>query len=79
MFENMIGKTGHLGGYVWLLSGCGGGPVGPGWGNYPFQMWMCYYDEEKCSRHGYSWLHGKEAVFTPNILGTRKDSKAKRS
>ena len=37
-FENMLGKMGHFGGYFWLFWGCGGGPLGPGWGNNPTQM-----------------------------------------
>ena len=48
---------GHFGGYVWLFWGCGGGPAGPGWGNYPSQMWMSYYVKEKCGWCGDLWLH----------------------
>ena len=43
---------GHFGGYVWLFLGCGGGPEGPGKGNYPSQMWMSLYDKKK-----FGWLH----------------------
>ena len=50
-------KMGHFEGYFRLFWGCGGGPKGPGWGKYPFQMWMIYYDEVICGWCGYLWLH----------------------
>ena len=53
----MIGKMDNFGGYVWLFWGCGVGPEGPGWGNYPTQIWISYYDEYKCGWCGYLWLH----------------------
>ena len=57
-FKNMIGEMGHFGGYVLLLWGSSGGPEGPRWGNYPSQMLMSQYDEEKRGWCGYQQLHG---------------------
>ena len=49
----MIGNMGLFGGYVWLFCGFGVGPEG----NYPSQIWMSLYDEERCGWCGYLWVH----------------------
>ena len=56
LFEIMM-KMGPFEAYFRLFWGCGGGPEGPGWGKYPFQMWSIYYDEVICGWCGYLWLH----------------------
>jgi len=48
---------GLFGGYVWLFCGFGGGPEGLRWGKYPSQIWMSWYDEERCGWCGYLWVH----------------------
>ena len=53
----MIEKMGNFGGDVLLFGGCVGAPEGPGWGNYPFQLWMGQFDKEKYGWCGYLWLH----------------------
>ena len=61
LFEIMI-KNGSFWRFFLLFWGCGGGPKGPGWAKYPFQMWMRYYDEVICGWCGYLWLH--DITFT---------------
>ena len=53
------------------MSGCFGAlvgaPVGPGWRNYPSQMGITYYDEEKYGWCGFLWLHDITEPFE-NLL-----------
>ena len=60
-------ENGSFWGYVWLFWGCGGGPEGPGWGNYPSQMWMSKYDKEKFGWCGYLWLHDITTVSPAHV------------